>query len=108
MSDIDSNAYKALKKLSKLDNSRGFPPSQSYWLSYLYKRNLVEHAFIQTSEHESLGVYIITIQGVSYIKDQKRKTCLLWFRWSLATFVALLSLAVMIVTLLLTIRQQPQ
>lgn len=78
MPDIDSNAYRVLKKLSKVENGRGFPKSDTYWFSYLCKRGLSRPSSIKISEHEILGVEIITEQGRSFIKDHRKETIKSW------------------------------
>ncbi|MHB1314886.1 MAG: hypothetical protein ACYCX2_05285 [Christensenellales bacterium] len=96
MLDMDSNAYKVLKKLSKAENSRGFSGSDSYWLGYLHKHNLVTHGFIKVSEHESLGVYFINEQGRSTIKDHRKRTA---FKWFVSVLLPVIAIIIGVVTL---------
>ena len=74
MFDIDSNAYRVLKKLNKVEDSFGFSEDDSYWFSYLAKRDFVKSSQKRIEPNNSWSVRIITKQGESFIKDHRKKT----------------------------------
>ena len=100
MPNIDSNAYKVLKKLSKSENSRHFTQDETYWFGYLHKRGLIAHTFIKIETNSSLGTYVISKAGLSFIKDHKKRTLISFLKWFIPIFIVLPSVTLAVLTLL--------
>jgi len=102
MNDIIPSAYKVLKKLSKVENSRFFKPSDAFWLISLHKKGLAASSSVKIAENHIMGVYVITEQGKAYISDHRKKTV---EKWVVQSVTLALLIAGVVISLMLLFRQ---
>ena len=106
MPDIDSNAYKALKKISKHPDSRCLTVKESYWNNYLHVRGYTTSSLVEIAPKNGLSVEVITQLGRSIITDHRKELFCRVFKYIIIPIIVGVAI-VLLSQLLLPLLQQP-